>query len=163
MAKKRPKETQTDLGLDPVALGNLLKGKRPRPFDTIEEVARYFDALTEFARQEYANSDTNGDSGFLGFINEEIRVRISKEVNEVVSNNRFGSSLVEVLIPFILEESTSEQEARKLRYHTQFQKAMKAAQVETAHSFHSILGPAAKEALFAKYGTQLKVQTRAKK
>lgn len=157
MAKKKSKRPNLHLGLDVGAFGEFLKGKSiAKPFGAIEELAGYFDAVTEFVRREYASSDATGECGFVGFINEEIRARVSKNVNEIVSRNRFGSSFLEVLIPFKESESEADQEMRKLFYHTQFRKTMKASQAELAHSLYSMLEPRGIETLLTKYGTQIK-------
>jgi hypothetical protein len=130
-----------------------LKGKPiVKPFTEIEELAHYFDAVTEFVRREYIEYDSMADHGFVGFINEEIRVRISKDVHEVVCRNRFGSSLTEILIPVLQGESKADQEMRKLFYHIQFRKTMKASQTELAHSLFGMLEPQGIKTLLQRYG-----------
>lgn len=157
MAKVRKKKNQklAGLALDVGAFSKLLQGKPIRkPFSEIDDLADYFDALSEFARVEYASSDINGEHGFLGFINEEIRVRISNDIDEVVSRNKFGSSVLEILIPFKPNESSEAQDARKLFYHTQFLKSMKASQADLAHVFYSMLEPTGVKTLLQKYGSR---------
>lgn len=155
MARTKRKKSEVQLGMDLGVFGEFLKGKPiAKPFGAIEELARYFDAVTEFVRTEYSGDDHDSDRGFVGFINEEIRVRVSKDVGEVVSRNRFGSSLLEILIPYKEGESDSDREMRKLFYHTQFRKTMKASQAELAHSLYSMLDPSGVETLLSKYGSR---------
>lgn len=154
-AKSKRKKKLSLKSLDVGGFAKLLHGKNLRkPFAEIEDLAGYVDALAKFAREEYSGSVV-GDQGFLGFINEEIRVRISKDVGEVVSRNRFASSALEVLIPFKEGERLEEQEMRKLFYHTEFRKTMKASQADLARSFYSMLESAGVQALLRRYGRRV--------
>lgn len=158
-AKTKRKKKPGAPGIDVGAFSRLLQGKSIRkPFAEIEDLAGYIDALAEFVREEYAGADAIGEQGFIGFINEEIRVRISKEVGEVVSRNRFASSALEILIPFKEGEKTEEQELRKLFYHTQFRKTMKASQADLAHSFYSMLELSGVHDLLTRYGPKAPVR-----
>ena len=151
MEKNMPKQNKDELTMDAEALSELIRGKLPLPsFKNFNEIPEYLDALSNFIKQEYPNSGSESE-GFIGFVNQDMRVEITDEVKDVTTREKFGSDLCLVLIPKVKGESKEDQLSRKLFYHKQFRETTKASQVALAFVLYKVTNQSGLKNFINKY------------